>query len=118
MYCAINKPNQIIEMTKVRFTKKNTIRLFNKSDYPTNYVTHPERYQYMLGEMADAMREVEYGINTPNIQKMTRKRANKWSPSMAKQKANELACTLRPILKKRSMKKKKAKKSKKTHGHK
>ena len=105
-------------MTKVRFTKKNNIRLFNKSDYPTNYVAHPERYQYMLGEMADAMREVEYGVNTPNIQEMTRKRANKWSPTMAKQKANELAFTLRPILKKHSIKRKKAKKTKKTHGHK
>ena len=110
-------------MTKVRFTKKNNIRLFNKSDYPTNYVAHPERYQYMLGEMADAMREVEYGVNTPNIQEMTRKRANKWSPTMAKQKANELAFTLRPILKHASKKRKttkgkKAKKAKKTHGHK
>ena len=111
-------------MTKVRFTKKNNIRLFNKSDYPTNYIVHPERYQYMLGELAEADREVERSMNSPMTQAMTRKRRNKWSPTMAKQKAIELASVLYPRKQspqmriKRTKKGKKAKKTKKTHAHK
>jgi len=118
-------------MKKVSFTKKNNIRLFNKSDYPTNYVTHPQHYQTMYGEMTDAGREVENGMNSPMTQQMTRKLANKWSPETAKQKAIELASVMYPILKhnkkrkatkgkktKKAKKAKKSKKSKKTHGHK
>ena len=114
-------------MARVRFTKKNDVRLFSKSDYPNNYVTNPERYQYMLGELAEANREVERDMNSPTTTHITRKRHNKWSPATAKQRANDLADMLhvadilRPQLypnrhtKKHHTKKRKAKK---THGHK
>jgi len=89
---------------QVRFTNKNEVRSFRKGDYPNDYVTNPERYTVMLGEMANANREVESNINSLNVQRITRKRANKWSKRTAKKKANKLAAELQP--KKKAVKKK------------
>jgi hypothetical protein len=89
---------------QVRFTNKNEVRRFCKGDYPNNYVTNPERYTVMLGEMANANREVERNMNSLNVRRITRKRANKWSKRTAKKKANKLAAELQP--KKKSAKKK------------
>lgn len=47
--------------------------------------------QQMLQELAIYGREVETGKNTNNVKRITRKRANRWSPRTAKQRANELA---------------------------
>lgn len=47
--------------------------------------------QQMLQELAIYGREVEAGKNTNNVKRITRKRANRWSPRTAKQRANELA---------------------------
>ena len=88
---------------KVHFTNKNEVREFNKKDYPTNYITHPEKYTVMLGEMANANRAVERNMNSNNVRRITRKRANKWSPITAKRKAFKLARNLHG--KKRSAKK-------------
>ena len=94
---------------QVRFTNKNEVRSFRKGDYPNNYVTNPERYTVMLGEMADANKEVERNMDSLNVRRITRKRANKWSRRTAKKKANKLAAELNP--KKKAEKKKKAKKT-------
>jgi len=76
--------------------------------------------QQMLQELATYRREVEASTNSNNVKRITRKRNETWSPTVAKQKANDLALEMGygPVRSKQSKRAKKRTAKKKTHAHK
>jgi hypothetical protein len=88
-----------ITMTKTGGTRRIRYRnevhnqpLTNEIDPPSmEFNNARRRNQHMLQDLALSGREVEAGTNSNNIKHITRKRANRWSPQTAKERANYLA---------------------------
>jgi len=105
-------------MTRVQFQ--------NESEYlaPRSPMFNKARRenQQMLQELATYRREVEANTNSNSVKRLTRKRNMTWSPTTAKERANELALemgygsVISRIKKTKRGKKRTAKR--KTHAHK